>query len=98
MFLAGRDLKACHALAERIRADFSHVEWQPPLANSRFTASFGVAQVGPGEEIAAALRRADNMLYLAKNMGRNRVVSDITFNAGEASVSDGEERRGYAAP
>ena len=98
IFLAGADLNDCHALAESIRADFSHVEWQPPLANSRFTASFGAAQVEPGEEIAAALRRADNMLYLAKNMGRNRVVSDITFNAVEPPGPTSEERRAYRAP
>ena len=98
MFLGGCDLKACHELADQLRADFSHLDWQPPLANSRFTASFGAAQIEPGEEIAAALRRADNMLYLAKNMGRNRVVSDVTFGAAPPPVLTNEERRAYPAP
>jgi diguanylate cyclase (GGDEF)-like protein len=37
--------------------------------------SFGLVQVGPGEDIGAALRRADQALYEAKRQGRSRLVA-----------------------
>jgi diguanylate cyclase (GGDEF)-like protein len=39
--------------------------------------SFGVVQVGLGESIAAAMRRADQALYEAKRQGRSRAVAAI---------------------
>ena len=39
-----------------------------------FTASFGVTEGEPGEELSAVLRRADDALLLAKHQGRDRVV------------------------
>jgi len=37
--------------------------------------SIGVTVVGPGEDLQAAMRRADDAVYLAKKAGRNRVES-----------------------
>lgn len=42
----------------------------------KVTASFGVTAVAPGDSTHVTLARADNALYLAKEYGRNRVVSD----------------------
>jgi len=39
--------------------------------------SFGVVQVGLGESVAAAMRRADQALYEAKRQGRSRAVAAI---------------------
>ena len=39
----------------------------------KFTSSFGITEIEPGEELAAALRRADDALLVAKRSGRNRV-------------------------
>jgi diguanylate cyclase len=39
--------------------------------------SFGVVQVGLGESIAVAMRRADQALYEAKRQGRSRAVAAI---------------------
>jgi diguanylate cyclase (GGDEF)-like protein len=40
----------------------------------KFTASFGVTDTEPGEQLAAALRRADDALLVAKRQGRDQVV------------------------
>ena len=40
----------------------------------KFTASFGVTDTEPGEELPDVLRRADDALLLAKHDGRDRVV------------------------
>src|SRR5271170_4053713 len=58
----------------------------------KFTASFGVTECEPGEELATILRRADDALLQAKHEGRDRVVlHDAT---GEAGVAPSEGREG----
>lgn len=42
------------------------------------TASIGLAQWRPGDEVASLLRRADHAMYAAKRAGRNRVVDGET--------------------
>lgn len=43
------------------------------------TASFGVAVVQPSEALDNNLNAADQMLYMAKEQGRNRVCADAVF-------------------
>ncbi len=65
--------EAAAALAERIRSSF---EQNPNCAAPlTITASFGVAQLRDGDKEEELIRRADDALYRAKNMGRNRVVT-----------------------
>jgi diguanylate cyclase (GGDEF)-like protein len=40
----------------------------------KFTASFGITECEPGEELIAVLRRADEALMMAKREGRDKVV------------------------
>jgi len=65
-------------LAERIRAVFSQGAVIGALADYPVTVSIGLAAAGPGEELDAAtiLKRADQLMYKAKKLGRNRVESD----------------------
>lgn len=46
----------------------------PALSGKRFTVSFGVTEVQPGDTPETMLRRADRALFDAKQQGRNRVV------------------------
>jgi diguanylate cyclase (GGDEF)-like protein/PAS domain S-box-containing protein len=66
------------ACAERMRATLAQAII-PPLAQP-VTASFGVAELIPGENSDALLRRADEALYAGKTAGRNRVI--VAENAG----------------
>jgi diguanylate cyclase (GGDEF)-like protein len=61
--------------AERLRGRIEQRFGGPGNA-ANVTASFGVAALGPGVETAADLvRLADSALYMAKEAGRNRVVT-----------------------
>lgn len=50
-----------------------------PALRSTVTASAGIAQVQPGESLAAAMKRADRALYAAKEAGRNRSLAITEF-------------------
>jgi len=65
------------AIAERIRKSFE-LHGGPDEAFDRefgrLTASFGIAQIFDGEPPRALIQRADQMLYEAKEKGRNRTM------------------------
>jgi two-component system cell cycle response regulator len=63
-------------VAERLRATIAMqpVHVSPEIGDLPVTVSIGVAAVASGELGAAALGRADEALYLAKKMGRNRIA------------------------
>ena len=56
----------------------------------KFTASFGITDAEPGEELTTVLRRADGALMTAKSQGRDRVV--LHDAAGATTVADEEPR------
>ena len=67
------NLSAALILAERIRTVIA-AERFAFLGNQACTISIGVAKLGPHESSrSCALERADQALYLAKEMGRNQV-------------------------
>ena len=66
------DIAAGKALAEKLR---SCIASQPFSEVGMVTASFGVAQHQRREDQLAWIHRADQHLYIAKNGGRNRVVT-----------------------
>nr|WP_198984139.1 diguanylate cyclase [Herbaspirillum sp. ASV7] len=57
-------------LAEQLRAHIAHADFHPA---GRKTASFGVAALERGEDLACLLSRVDSALYEAKRGGRNLV-------------------------
>lgn len=72
LVLEGSDEQSSSLVAEELRG---MIEEAPILAGRPVTASLGVAELAPGEDVACWLKRADDRLYKAKETGRNRVVS-----------------------
>ena len=69
LLLPGLDASEAYAVSERVR---QAIERHPFDEAGHVTASLGVAERRPGEDLAATLRRADAALYQAKRGGRNR--------------------------
>jgi len=67
------DVTAARLFAESIRVAFSTMSIDGLPADRRCTASFGVAQMVPGEKTDDLFRRADQALYTAKRTGRDCV-------------------------
>ena len=72
----GLSLKQAIALAERLRRSLEARRWPQSASDCVVTASFGVTLIGGDETVPAAIARADELLYRAKQAGRNRVVGD----------------------
>ncbi|WKY47624.1 diguanylate cyclase [Eubacteriaceae bacterium ES3] len=70
------DLSGAHQLAEKLRLKIADYEFE---AVGKKTCSFGVAQLKEGETVDDVLSRSDSALYLAKEMGRNRVITEEKF-------------------
>lgn len=71
ILLTDTDMTAAKKLIERIRKDFSQIEF--PNIERSLTASFGLALLQRDESGHACLKRADDALYRSKNEGRNRI-------------------------
>lgn len=68
-------LEISHNIAERIRHEFTTLIVKNNDTELKITVSIGLFEMKPDDNISVALDRADNMLYWAKNNGRNRVES-----------------------
>jgi diguanylate cyclase (GGDEF)-like protein len=66
-------------IAEEIREAVSEIRIPHNGTKVQATASLGVAVVQPGEVLANNLTAADQMLYMAKEQGRDRVCADAAF-------------------
>ena len=76
--LPGSTGDEAYRLAERLRVDWSEVEFDSLPAGERVMSSFGVAEARPGDGLPELLERADTQLYQAKATGRNRTFLDET--------------------
>lgn len=65
------DLAQARQLTERLRAAVATAAVRGVVG---VTASFGVAELGPGESAQVLLDRVDDRLYTAKSLGRNQVA------------------------
>jgi diguanylate cyclase (GGDEF)-like protein len=79
MLLPGTDLTGAQRVAHAARSAVTELDIPNGGAPSkRLTVSIGAAALipAPGTEAPELLRRASTALYIAKTMGRNRVVAD----------------------
>lgn len=75
--LPDTDLDSATVSAERIRAALLGHAWPAPTGEPmQITLSAGVSELQPGDDLAAAINRADRALYRGKEGGRNRVESE----------------------
>ncbi|NEW94006.1 sensor domain-containing diguanylate cyclase [Rhodopseudomonas sp. BR0M22] len=75
LLLADTDAQAAYETAKKLRLLVSHTIFEQV---GTVTASFGVAQVLPGDNAETLVARADNALYRAKLNGRNRVELSLS--------------------
>lgn len=75
--LPGTDLDGAMDTAERLRLAVVDTRLLTCGNSYTMTVSIGVVLIGPEEDLALALARADHALYEAKRAGRNRVEAGI---------------------
>ena len=75
VLLVGTDLSGAMEIAERIRVAVTQIVVASPSGDFGFTVSVGVTTFANGDKKwSDAMARADNAMYAAKGLGRNRVV------------------------
>jgi diguanylate cyclase len=83
------ELRTCEEIAESIRrsiADCRITRRSTGQVISSITVSIGVAQFQFGESIDQLIERCDRALYLAKQTGRNRTVTENELDHGSATA------------
>ncbi len=88
ILVPGCDEMSTFAQAERLRSHLAKGQIQLPTTGVTLTASFGCTSALPGRHTTAEMlvRRADEALYLAKKLGRNRV--EFLPSIQEVNVAD----------
>lgn len=86
VLLEGAEAGACLAVAEKFRR---MVEELTPLPGRPVTVSIGLSQLHEHDTLESWMKRADQNLYLAKEQGRNRVITESDALEGVDSPPQG---------
>ncbi len=91
VLLPGCDERSTRNQAERMRNHLAHHQIKVTDAEVSVTASFGGTSFPPGSACTSEqlIRRADEALYLAKRLGRNRVEYLPSDNSEPAAAGTG---------
>ena len=76
IYMPDTEIATAQLVAERIRIEICNTPLMIDGHEIYVSASIGVALRNPGEQVEAALKRADVALYQAKSEGRNQVKVD----------------------
>lgn len=88
VLLPHTDIDGARTVAEYLRSSIEKAEVAFASEIIKVTASIGVTELGDGDtQIRIILDRADNLLYAAKNNGRNQVVSDTAKHFGKLAAA-----------
>ncbi len=77
------DIETCSAVAETIRRAIAECQFTRRSTGEvlpQITVSIGVGQFQFGESMTDLIDRCDRALYLAKKLGRNRVVTELELD------------------
>jgi diguanylate cyclase (GGDEF)-like protein len=75
ILLPNTEIDDAMGIIERIRSDVEKTPLRYGDKEINLTASFGLAEVDKNDHINKTIKEADEKLYLAKKLGRNRVVA-----------------------
>lgn len=75
LLLSETSAEDARELLERVRLAVAALEIPHPSGPLRVTVSVGLAQHRPADTVELTLERADQALYTAKSLGRNRIVT-----------------------
>jgi diguanylate cyclase len=81
LLLDKTDIDTLQQCVERIRTAFASMDFDMLAGTNRFTFSAGMALVRAGDNLEARILQADQALYMAKELGRNRCEVHRSANA-----------------
>lgn len=79
IIVPGADKQGMHKLATRLHESLNLQDFSFLEQNKKITVSIGYTKANTNEPFKAALKRADEHLYTAKESGRNNSVTDKEF-------------------
>lgn len=79
ILMVGLDVRAAAAFCDSLREEISRMQVQLDDTDLALTVSIGVAEIAERESFSNYLNAADQLLYMAKSYGRNRVYSENMF-------------------
>ncbi|MHC9512001.1 GGDEF domain-containing protein [Kangiella sp. M94] len=72
--LANTNASEAQTIAERLKESVAAIKLEGDMSDQRLSVTIGISVANEEDDLDALITRADNMLYVGKREGRNRVV------------------------